>query len=223
MQLMKLSLIWCCPPIGKEFCLVKSGSLFQVCSSLSDSGLFRQAGCPVFQLTSESELSSQQQNRLNEVIRAITQVHRHILLLMQPQCIRVTLHSVKIKCNCTELSSALYVHLSADHHILRSHWFAVQQCLFGGSFAFGPYVHQSQSHRRQVQQLRMETPSCCVCDVFVFLLLSCHPLSSSGFQLPLREKCHQIHHRLPEGGGKKRFADWLLSFFNFNHITNLNY
>lgn len=35
-----------------------------------------------------------------------------------------------------------------DHSILRSHWFAVQQCLFGGSFAFGPYVHQSQSHSR---------------------------------------------------------------------------
>lgn len=39
------------------------------------------ARCPVFQLTSELELSSQQQSRLNEVIRAITQVWRHILLI----------------------------------------------------------------------------------------------------------------------------------------------
>lgn len=58
------------------------------------------------------------------------------------------LHGVKVKCNYTELSLALIVYLFADHYILRSHWFAVQQCLFGGSFALGPYVHQSQSHRR---------------------------------------------------------------------------
>lgn len=42
----------------------------------------RQACCPVSQLKSELELSSQQQSRLNEVIRAITQVWGHISVLV---------------------------------------------------------------------------------------------------------------------------------------------
>lgn len=33
--------------------------------------------------------------------------------------------------------------VSAGHNVLWSDWFAVQQCLFGGSLAFGPHVHQS--------------------------------------------------------------------------------
>lgn len=83
---------------------------------------------PSLQLTREMELSSQQQSRLNEVIRAITQVwlpyslwsHTPIIIL-----VGVTLSSCPF----------------ADHYILRSHWFAVQQRLSGGSFASGPYVH----------------------------------------------------------------------------------
>lgn len=49
---------------------------------------------------------------------------------------------------------------------------------------------------------------------------SCHVLSPPGFQLPLREKRHQIHRRLYHRGGKKRSV---VTFINdiFNDIPQM--
>lgn len=113
----------------------------------------------------------------------------------------------------------------AGHYILRSHWFTVQQCLFGGPPAFSPYVHQSQSHKRWVQHLRPEpAPYCLMCVIWFVFFLSCHSHSSSGFQLPRREKYHQVAHQPTHRGRKKRFfiSAPISSCFSLLFPTNIN-
>lgn len=56
---------------------------------------------------------------------------------------------------------------------------------------------------------------CLICFLFSGL-----PLSSSGFQLPLREKCHQIHHWLPHRGRKKRFVEKFITTFHYHHFED---
>lgn len=88
----------------------------------------------LLQLKSELEMSSQQQSRLNEVIRAVTQVRRATYQF-----------SVVIL-----LDGNVAVWCRAGHYSLGCHRSTVQQRLLAGSSVFGPYVQQLQSQFRWV-------------------------------------------------------------------------
>lgn len=84
-------------------------------------------------------MSSQQQSRLNEVIRAVTQVRRATY-----QFSVVILWDGNVAEWCR-----------TGHYSLGCHWPTVQQRLFAGSSVFGPYVQQLQSQFRWVWTPRL--------------------------------------------------------------------